>query len=239
VPCSSNFRQSFAGQRVNAAASLVDWWPTLLEALGQTPPPPFRGPFAPSSDWKPASLEAVPRSPPATTLERSCRVRHLFPAHRQPALRARAIARALRSGFRSWREEKHLSTKPPRRCPPCGELDSFVKRVSTGHLRLCRTASTKRAGRSFPALGYMASGKNSPSTRMTPRPHRCRPMYARCQLGHRRGKGATSIRCCSRLWPRPANSGSPYYLGIAYVAAGQLAKAIPPLRKAIELRRMH
>ncbi len=44
----------FAGQRVNATASLVDLAPTLLEVDGANAASGHAGPFAPPSDWKPA-----------------------------------------------------------------------------------------------------------------------------------------------------------------------------------------
>src|SRR5256886_7340055 len=88
------------------------------------------------------------------------------------------------------------------------------------------------------ALGYMASGKTTPSTSIDPKDRIdvANDMHD-ASLAIEEGKEATVIPLLLRVVAKdPQVQAAQYYLGIAYSRQGNFAKAIPPLRKAVELR---
>ena len=228
----------FVGQRVKAAASLVDLAPTLLDALGQTPPPAMQGrsllplignphpgnrPSFATGDhsersfgWSPlASLrignQLYVRAPLPELYDLASDPGakiNLYPDHRVAAVRL-AI-----------------------------QLDDFVKRISTGAPQALQDGLDEKSREKLSALGYVASGKTSPPTSIDPKDRIdvANDMHD-ASLAIEEGKEATVIPLLLRVVAKdPQIQAAQYYLGIAYSRRGNFAKAIPPLHKAVELR---
>jgi len=228
----------FAGQRVNAAASLVDLVPTLLEALGQTPPPAIQG-----RSLLPLIGNPHPGSRPSLAAgdhsERSFGWSALVSLRIGNQLYVRAPSPELYDLASDPGAKKNIY--PTNRLAAvrlAGELDSFVKRVSTGAPQALQDGLDEKSREKLSALGYMASGKTSPSTRIDPKDRIdvANDMHD-ASLAIEEGKEATVIPLLLRVVAKdPQIQAAQYYLGIAYSRQGNFAKAIPPLRKAIELR---
>jgi len=117
-------------------------------------------------------LEAVPRSPPATTLNAHSGGSALVSLRIGNQL---YVAPRHRPSFTIWLQilARRKNIYPTNRLAAvrlAGELDSFVKtRLAPAHLRLLQDGLDEKSREKLSALGYMASGKTSPSTRIDPK----------------------------------------------------------------------
>ncbi|HTG30439.1 MAG TPA: sulfatase-like hydrolase/transferase [Methylomirabilota bacterium] len=228
----------FVGKRVNATASLVDLAPTVLEGLGQTPPPAMQGrsllPLIgnPHPGYRP-SLATGDHS------ERSFGWSALVSLRVGSQLYVRAPSPELYDLASDPGAKINLypgnHTAAVR---PAIQLDSFVKRISEGAPQALQDGLDEKSREKLSALGYVASGKTSPPTRIDPKDRIdvANDMHD-ASLAIEEGKEASVIPLLLRVVAKdPQIQAAQYYLGIAYSREGNFAEAIPPLRKAIELR---
>ena len=228
----------FAGQRVKAAASLVDVAPTLLDALGQTPPPAMQG-----SSLLPLIGNPHPENRPSFATgdhsERSFGWSALTSLRVGNQLYVRAPKPELYDLTSDPGEKKNLY--PGKRVAAVRlaiQLDNFVKRIGTGAPQALQDGLDEKSREKLSALGYVASGKTAPATRIDPKDRIdvANDMHD-ASLAIEEGKEATVIPLLLRVVAKdPQVQAAQYYLGIAYSRKGNFAKAIPPLRKAVELR---
>ena len=227
-----------AGQRVNAAASLVDLAPTVLEALGQTPPSAMQG----------RSLLPLIGNPHPEN-----RSSFATGDHSERSFGWSALV-SLRSGnqlyVRAPRPELYdLSSDPGAKTNLYADkraaavrlavqLDSFVKRISERAPQALQDGLDEKSREKLSALGYVASGKPSTPTRIDPKDRIdvANDMHD-ASLAIEEGKQASVIPLLLHVVAKdPQVQAAQYYLGIAYSRNGKFAKAIAPLRKAVELR---
>ena len=228
----------FAGQRVNATASLVDLAPTLLEALEQKPPPAMQGrsllPLvaSPHAEDRPsfATGDHSERSFGWSALL-SLRIgNQLFVRAPSPELYDLASDPGAQTNL--YRVNRVAALRI------ATQLDNFVKRISTGAPQALQDGLDEKSREKLSALGYVASGKTSPPTRIDPKDRIdvANDMHD-ASLAIEEGKEATVIPLLLRVVAKdPQIQAAQYYLGIAYSRKGNFAKAIPPLHKAVELR---
>ena len=227
-----------SGQRVNASASLVDLAPTLLEALGQKPPPAMQGhsllPLigSPHPENRPsfATGDHSERSFGWSALV-SLRVgNQLFV--RAPLPELYNLASDPDAKINLYRVNRVSAVRL------ATQLDSFVKSISTGAPQALQDGLTEKSREQLSALGYVASGKSSPPTSIDPKDRIdvANDMH-NASLAIEEGREASVIPLLLRVVAKdPQIQAAQYYLGIAYSRNGNFAKAIPPLRKAVELR---
>lgn len=228
----------FADKRVNATASLVDLAPTLLEALGQTPPPAMQG-----HSLLPLIGNAHPENHPSIATgdhsERSFGWSALTSLRIGNQLYVRAPSPELYDLASDPGEKVNLY--PAKRVAAVRlaiQLDNFVKRISAGAPQALQDNLDEKGREKLSALGYMASGKAGPHTSIDPKDRIdvANDMHD-ASLAIEEGKEATVIPLLLRVVAKdPQIQSAQYYLGIAYSRKGDFAKAIPPLRKAVELR---
>jgi arylsulfatase A-like enzyme/Flp pilus assembly protein TadD len=228
----------FVGQRVNAAASLVDLAPTLLEALGQTAPPAMQG-----RSLLPLIGNPHPENRPSLATgdhsERSFGWSALVSLRVGNQLYVRAPTPELYDLAADPGAKNNLY--PGRRAAAVRfaiQLDNFVKRISTGAPQALQDGLDEKSREKLSALGYVASAKTGPPTGIDPKDRIdvANDMHD-ASLAIEEGKEATVIPLLLRVVAKdPQIQAAQYYLGIAYSRKGNFAKAIPPLRKAIELR---
>jgi len=228
----------FARQRVNAAASLVDLAPTLLEALGKTPPPamqgrsllPLIGNPHPGDRPSLATGDHSERSFGWSALVSLRMGNQLFV--RAPSPELYDLASDPDAKINLYRSNRAAAVRL------AIQLDNFVKRISTGAPQTLQDGLDEKSREKLSALGYVASGKTSPPTRIDPkgRIEVANDMHD-ASLAIEEGKEASVIPLLLRVVAKdPQIQAAQYYLGIAYSRNGNFAKAIPPLHKAIELR---
>jgi len=228
----------FAGQRVNAAASLVDLAPTLLEALGQTPPPAMQGRSLLSLIGN-LHPENRPSFATGDHSERSFGWSALVSLRIGNQLYVRAPSPELYD-LASDPGEK-INLYPSNRAAAVRlaiQVDNFVKRISTGAPQALQDGLDEKNREKLSALGYVASGKTGPPASIDPKDRIdvANDMHD-ASLAIEEGKEATVIPLLLRVVAKdPQIQAAQYYLGIAYSRKGSFAKAIPPLRKAVELR---
>jgi arylsulfatase A-like enzyme/Flp pilus assembly protein TadD len=228
----------FVGQRVNAAASLVDLAPTLLEALGQTPPPAIQG-----RSLLPLIGNPHPGNRPSFATgdhsERSFGWSALVSLRIGNQLYVRAPLPELYD-LASDPGAK-INLYPGNRAAAVRfaiQVDNFVKRISTGAPQALQDGLDEKSREKLSALGYVASGKSGPPASIDPKDRIgvANDMHD-ASLAIEEGKEATVIPLLLRVVSKdPQIQAAQYYLGIAYSRKGSFAKAIPPLRKAVELR---
>jgi arylsulfatase A-like enzyme/Flp pilus assembly protein TadD len=228
----------FVGKRVNATASLVDLAPTVLEGLGQTPPPAMQGrsllPLIgnPHPGYRP-SLATGDHS------ERSFGWSALVSLRVGGQLFVRAPSPELYDLASDPGAKKNIyPTNRPAAVRLAIQLDNFVKRISEGAPQALQDGLDEKSREKLSALGYVASGGTSPTTRIDPKDRIdvANDMHD-ASLAIEEGKEATVIPLLLRVVAKdPQIQTAQYYLGIAYSRKGNFAEAIPPLRKAIELR---
>jgi arylsulfatase A-like enzyme/Flp pilus assembly protein TadD len=228
----------FAGQRVNAAASLVDLAPTLLEALGQTPPPAMQG-----RSLLPLIANPHPENRPSFATgdhsERSFGWSALVSLRVGNQLYVRAPSPELYDLAADPGAKINLF--PDKRAAAVRlaiQLDNFVKRISTGAPQALQDGLDEKSREKLSALGYVASAKTSPPTGIDPKDRidGANAMHD-ASLSIEEGKEATVIPLLLHVVAKdPQIQAAQYYLGIAYSRKGDFAKAIPPLHKAVELR---
>ena len=228
----------FAGKRVNATASLVDLAPTVLEELGQTPPAAMQGRSLLTLVGNPhpvyrASLATGDHS------ERSFGWSALVSLRVGNQLYVRAPSPELYDLASDPGAKKNIySTNRTAAIRLAIQLDSFVKRISEGAPQASQEGLDERSREKLSALGYIASGRASPTTRIDPKDRIdvANDMH-NASLAIEEGKETTVIPLLLRVVAKdPQIQAAQYYLGIAYSRKGNFAEAIPPLRKAIELR---
>jgi len=228
----------FAGQRVTAAASLVDLVPTLLDALGQTPPPAMQGrsllPLVgnphPANRPSLATGDHSERSFGWSALVSLRTGNQLFVRAPSPELYDLAADPGAKTNL--YRVNRVAALRL------ATQLDNFVKRISTGAPQALQDGLDEKSREKLSALGYVGSGRTSPTTRIDPKDRIdvANDMHD-ASLAIEEGKEATVIPLLLRVVAKdPQIQAAQYYLGIAYSRKGNFAKAIPPLRKAIELR---
>lgn len=226
------------GKHVGATASLVDLAPTLLDALGQTPPPAMQG----------ASL-----LPLIGNLHPIIRPSFATGDHSERSFGWSALT-SLRVGnqfyVRAPKPELYdltsdpaekINLYPAKRLAAVRlaiQLDNFVKSISKGAPQALQDGLDEKSREKLSALGYVASGKPGPPTSIDPKDRIdvANDMHD-ASLAIEEGKEASVIPLLLRVVAKdPQIQAAQYYLGIAYSRKGNFAKAIPPLRKAVELR---
>ena len=228
----------FAGERVNAAASLVDLAPTILDTLGQTPPPAMQG-----GSLLPLIGNPHPGSRPSFATgdhsERSFGWSALVSLRNGNQLYVRAPSPELYNVASDPGEKTNLYPGNHASAVRLAiQLDSFVKRVSTGAPQALQDGLDEKSREKLSALGYVASAKTGPPSRIDPKDRIdvANDMHD-ASLAIEEGKEASVIPLLLRVVAKdPQVQAAQYYLGIAYSRKGDFAKAIPPLHKAVELR---
>jgi choline-sulfatase len=227
-----------AGQRVSATASLVDLAPTLIDSLGQTPPPAMQG-----RSLLPLIANPHPENRPSLATgdhsERSFGWSALVSLRLGNQLYVRAPKPELYDLASDPGAKTNLYTdKRAAAVRLAVQLDSFVKRISEGAPQALQDGLDEKSREKLSALGYVASGKTSPPTRIDPKDRIdvANDMHD-ASLAIEEGREATVIPLLLHVVAKdPQVQAAQYYLGIAYSRNGKFAKAIPPLRKAVELR---
>jgi len=228
----------FAGQRVKATASLVDLAPSVLEELGQTPPPAMQG-----RSLLPLIGYPHPENRPSLATgdhsERSFGWSALVSLRVGNQLYVRAPFPELYDLASDPGAKTNLyQTNRSAAVRLAIQLDNFVKRISEGAPQALQDGLDEKSREKLSALGYVASGKSSPPTRIDPKDRIdvANDMHE-ASLAIEEGKEATVIPLLLHVVAKdPQVQAAQYYLGIAYSRKGNYAKAIPPLRKAVELR---
>jgi len=228
----------FGGQHVHSTASLVDLAPTLLEALGLTPPPAMQG-----GSLLPLIRNPQPGNRPSFATgdhsERSFGWSALVSLRVDHQLYVRAPSPELYDLASDPGAKTNLYPRNRLTAARLAvQLDNFVKRISTGAPQTLQDGLDEKSREKLSALGYMASGKTTPSTSIDPKERIdvANDMHD-ASLAIEEGKEATVIPLLLRVVAKdPQIQAAQYYLGIAYSRQGNFAKAIPPLRKAVELR---
>jgi arylsulfatase A-like enzyme/Flp pilus assembly protein TadD len=229
----------FVGQRVSSAASLVDLAPTLLEALGQTPPPAMQG-----GSLLPLIGNPHPGNRPSFATgdhsERSFGWSALVSVRMGSKLYVRAPSPELYDLASDPGAKTNLYPDNHAAAVRFAiQVDNFVKRMSTGAPQALQDGLDEKSREKLSALGYVASTENGPPTiRIDPKDRIdvANDMHD-ASLAIEEGKEATVIPLLLRVVAKdPQIQAAQYYLGIAYSRKGNFAKAIPPLRKAVELR---
>lgn len=226
------------GKHVGATASLVDLAPTLLDALGQTPPPAMQG-----ASLLPliGNLHPIIRPSFATGdhSERSFGWSALTSLRVGNQLYVHAPKPELYD-LTSDPAEK-INLYPAKRLAAVRlaiQLDNFVKSISKGAPQALQDGLDEKSREKLSALGYVASGKPGPPTSIDPKDRIdvANDMHD-ASLAIEEGKETSVIPLLLRVVAKdPQVQAAQYYLGIAYSRKGNFAKAIPPLRKAVELR---
>jgi arylsulfatase A-like enzyme/Flp pilus assembly protein TadD len=228
----------FAGQRVNATASLVDLAPTLLEALGQTPPPAMQGQSLlplignphPENRASFATGDHSERSFGWSALA-SLRIGHQLYV-RAPSPELYDLASDPGAKINLYARDRLTAVRL------AIQLDNFVKRISTGAPQAQQDGLDEKSREKLSALGYVASRRTGPPTSIDPKDRIdvANDMHD-ASLAIEEGKETTVLPLLLRVVAKdPQIQAAQYYLGIAYSRKGDYAKAIPPLRKAVELR---
>jgi arylsulfatase A-like enzyme/Flp pilus assembly protein TadD len=228
----------FVGQRVNVAASLVDLAPTVLEALGQKPPPSMQGRSLLPLIGNPHP-EIRPSFATGDHSERSFGWSALVSLRVGNQVFVRAPSPELYDLASDPGEKTNLyRVNRATALRLATQLDNFVKSISTGAPQALQDGLDEKSREQLSALGYAASAKPSPPTRIDPKDRIdvANDMHD-ASLAIEEGKEATVIPLLLHVVAKdPQIQAAQYYLGIAYSRKGNFAKAIPPLRKAVELR---
>ncbi|HET6933002.1 MAG TPA: sulfatase-like hydrolase/transferase [Candidatus Acidoferrum sp.] len=227
-----------AGQRVTATASLVDLAPTLIDSLGQTPPPAMQG-----HSLLPLIGNSHPENRPSLATgdhsERSFGWSALVSLRTGNQLYVRAPKPELYDMAADPGAKTNLyATKRPTAVRLAVQLDSFVKRISEGAPQALQDNLDEKSREKLSALGYTASSATRPVSRTDPKDRIdvANDMHD-ASLAIEEGKEASVIPLLLNVVTKdPQVQAAQYYLGIAYSRNGKFAKAIPPLRKAVELR---
>ncbi|HET7109058.1 MAG TPA: sulfatase-like hydrolase/transferase [Candidatus Acidoferrum sp.] len=227
-----------AGQRVSATASLVDLAPTLIDSLGQTPPPAMQGHSLLPLIGNPHP-EIRPSLATGDHSERSFGWSALVSLRTGNQLYVRAPKSELYDLASDPGAKTNLfSDKRAAAVRLAVQLDSFVKRISSGAPQALQDALDEKSREKLSALGYVASSGTRPVSRTDPKDRIdvANDMHD-ASLAIEDGKAASVIPLLLNVVTKdPQVQAAQYYLGIAYSRNGKFAKAIPPLRAAVELR---
>lgn len=227
-----------AGQRVSATASLVDLAPTLIDSLGQAPPPAMQG-----RSLLPLIGNPHPENRPSLATgdhsERSFGWSALVSLRLGSQLYVRAPKPELYDLAADPGAKANLyAAKRPTAVRLAVQLDSFVKRISEGAPQALQDNLDDKSREKLAALGYTASSATRPISRTDPKDRIdvANAMHD-ASLAIEEGKEASVIPLLLHVVAKdPQVQAAQYYLGIAYSRKGSFAKAIPPLRAAVELR---
>src|ERR1700682_831264 len=212
----------FVGQRVNAAASLVDLAPTLLEALGQTPPPAMQGrsllPLIgnPHPENRPtfATGDHSERSFGWSALV-SLRVGNQLYV-RPPLPELYDLASDSGAKINLYRSNRAAALRL------AIQVNNFVKTISAGAPQALQDGLDEKSREKLSALGYVASEKAGSSTSIDPKDRIdvANDMHD-ASLAIEEGKEATVIPLLLRVVAKdPQIQAAQYYLGIAYSRKG-------------------
>ena len=228
----------FVGQRVSSTASLVDLAPTVLDALGQTPPPamqgrsliPLVGNLHPGNRPSFATGDHSERSFGWSALV-SLRVgNQLYVRAPTPELYDLAVDPEAKTNLYPSNHTAAVRLAI--------QVENFVKRMSTGAPQALQDGLDDKSREKLAALGYVASGDTGSPKGIDPKDRIdvANDMHD-ASLAIEEGKEVSVIPLLLRVVAKdPQIQAAQYYLGIAYSRKGNFAKAIPPLRKAVELR---
>jgi len=227
-----------AGQRVNAVASLVDLAPTVLDGLGQSPPTTMQGHSL-------LPLVGNPNPEDRPSLATGDHSERSFGWSALVSLRvgSRLYVQAPSPELYNLASDPGAKTNlfPQSRATAARfaiQLDNLVKKISTGAPQALQDGLDEKSREKLSALGYMASTKSGPGSRIDPKDRIdvANDMHD-ASLAIEEGKEETVIPLLLHVVAKdPQVQAAQYYLGIAYSRRGNFAQAIPPLRKAIELR---
>jgi choline-sulfatase len=228
----------FAGQHVNATASLVDLAPTVLEVVGQKPPAAMQG-----GSLLPLIGSPHPENRPSFATgdhsERSFGWSALTSLRAGNQLYVRAPKPELYDLVSDSGEKNNLyRVNRAAAVRLATQLDNFVKGISKGAPQPLQDGLDEKSREKLSALGYMASDKSSPPRSIDPkdRVDVANDMHD-ASLAIEEGREGTVIPLLLHVVEKdPQIQAAQYYLGIAYSRRGNFAEAIPPLRKAVELR---
>jgi len=223
---------------VAVTASLVDLVPTLLEALGQTPPPgvqglsliPLIGSAQPADRPSMAVGDHSERSFGWSALTSLRAAHHLYIRAPKPELYA--FASDPGETQNTYTADRPLAARLDL------QLENFVKRVSAGAPSASQGGLDDRSREKLSALGYVASSGTAAPGGADPkdRIQVANDMHD-ASLAIEEGRETSVIPLLQRvIRTDPQIQAAQYYLGIAFSRKGEFAKAIPPLRKAVELR---
>jgi arylsulfatase A-like enzyme/Flp pilus assembly protein TadD len=227
-----------ANQRVKATASLVDLAPTLLDALGQTPPPAMQG-----HSLLPLIGNPHPGNRPSFATgdhsERSFGWSALSSLRVGNQLYVRAPTPELYDLAADPGAKTNLYPSNHTAAVRLAiQIENFVKRMSTGAPQALQDGLDDKSREKLAALGYVASGETGSPKGIDPKDRIdvANDMHD-ASLAIEEGKEASVIPLLLRVVAKdPQIQAAQYYLGIAYSRKGNFSKAIPPLRKAVELR---
>ena len=231
----------FVGQRVSSTASLVDLAPTVLDALGQTPPPAMQG-----HSLIPLVGNLHPGNRPSFATgdhsERSFGWSALVSLRVGNQLYVRAPTPELYDLAADPDAKTNLYPSNHTAAVRLAiQVENFVKRMSAGAPQALQDGLDDKSREKLAALGYVASrdtGSPKAPKGIDPKDRIdvANDMHD-ASLAIEEGKEATVIPLLLRVVAKdPQIQAAQYYLGIAYSRKGNFAKAIPPLRKAVELR---
>ena len=227
-----------AGQHVAATASLVDVAPTILQALGTTPPAAMQGRSL-------LSLIGNPNPPDRPSMavgdhsERSFGWSALLALRVGHHLYVRAPRPELYDLTTDPGELKDVyATDRPLAARLDSQLENFLGRVSAGAPQPLNGGLDQKSMEKLSALGYVAGKRDSTVNGIDPKDRIgvANDMHE-ASLAIEEGRGTSVIPLLRRVTiSDPQIQAAQYYLGIAYSRLGEYAKAIDPLRKAIDLR---
>ena len=227
-----------AGQRVAATASLADLAPTILEAIGSTPPAAMQGRSL-------LSLVGNPNPPDRPTMAVGDHSERSFGWSALVALRVgqRMYVRAPRPELYDLAVDPGEDTNVYAKNRPAAarldtQLENMVQRVSAGAPQPDSGGLDEKSMEKLSALGYVAGKHDSAVTGVDPkdRINVANDMHD-ASLAIEEGRGTSVIPLLRRVTiSDPQIQAAQYYLGIAYSRLGEYAKAVDPLRKAVELR---
>ncbi|HUJ38945.1 MAG TPA: sulfatase-like hydrolase/transferase [Candidatus Acidoferrales bacterium] len=227
-----------AGQRVTVNASLADLAPTLLEAIGMKPPAGMQGQSL-------LPLIGNPNPPDRPSMAVGDHSERSFGWSSLIALRVghHLYVRAPRPELYDLAADPgEVDNVYARNRPAAARLDSqlenFIQRVSAGAPQPVSGGLDQKSMEKLSALGYVAGKHDSTVGGVDPKDRIgvANDMHE-ASLAIEEGRGTSVIPLLRRVTiSDPQIQAAQYYLGIAYSRLGEYAKAIDPLRKAIELR---
>ena len=227
-----------AGQRVSATASLVDLAPTILEALGVSPPAAMQG-----RSLLPLVGNPNPPDRPSMAVgdhsERSFGWSALIALRAGHHLYVRAPRPELYDLAADPGELKNVyASSRPAAARLDSQLENFIGRISAGAPQSLTGGLDQKSMEKLSALGYVAGKRDSTISGVDPKDRIgvANDMHD-ASLAIEEGRGTSVIPLLRRVTiTDPQIQAAQYYLGIAYSRLGEYAKAIAPLRKAIDLR---